>query len=121
MPVLTDDQDVEVTGGQKVYVENKGALGYLEAGATNLPRYAVLTGFTYTPGTSFGTFDGAAYRGQGFIACPAKSGKAPYKVFIDVRGISNSDVPSGNYSDCLGFDALAPSYTTDEFGAFEYI
>ncbi|MCJ1287327.1 hypothetical protein MMC26_006675 [Xylographa opegraphella] len=105
---------VEVPGGQQIYVEHSGALGFTAAHSASLPAGAYTSGFTLIPGTNggLGDFGFANAAGQGFLACPTTaSAGPPYQVFVDVEGFR------GNLSACIGFDALTHSAGV---GAWQY-
>ncbi|KAL9066530.1 MAG: hypothetical protein Q9161_007505 [Pseudevernia consocians] len=103
----------EVPGGQVVYVLPTGALSFTLAHAEGQPEEnnGTTTGFSFTPGTddALGVFSFTGLGSTGFLACPAKNGTKPWQIFADIKGIENRDVPGGNVSACLGFDALAAS------------
>ena len=52
---------------------------------------------------------------NGFMACPTSDNR--WQVFADGP---NAVVPSGNLTDCLGFDALTTDWT-EGFGAWQYV
>ncbi|KAJ6113396.1 hypothetical protein N7523_006713 [Penicillium sp. IBT 18751x] len=134
--------DVVVPGGQQIYVDASGALsftvphsGYIPAGSSTGP-------FKYTPGASFGTWTYSGQGASGFMACPvpqapssssatpsatatpssvARRSAQPSKWQV-YAALQNATVPSGQVSDCLGFDALATglNITSDQL-AWEYI
>lgn len=115
--------NTEVPGGQTVYVLPTGALAFTLAHAEGQPEEnnGTTTGFSYTPGTDglVGVFSFTGLGSTGFLACPAKNGSTPWQIFADIEGIKNRDVPGGNVSACLGFDALAGA-NTGGVAAWEY-
>lgn len=99
--------DTIVPGGQQVYVETNGALGYTQAHSGSIPTGAYTTGFVYTPPTNsqqhWGHLSFTGHGANGLIACPtAKAGV--YQIFANVSGLKNKDK-------CLGFDAFALPYS----------
>ena len=93
-----------VPGGQQAYIQKNGALGYTQAHSASIPEGASRTGFSYTApaeGQSFGYLSYKENGATGFVACTADDGT--YQVFADVDG--------GDFSNCLGFDALASPYS----------
>lgn len=56
----------------------------------------------------------------GFVACPLTNGSAPWQIFAAVPGLDDKGVPGGNVSACLGFDALAETYSEGP-AAWEYV
>ncbi|KZF19262.1 hypothetical protein L228DRAFT_241922 [Xylona heveae TC161] len=112
--------DVEVPGGQQIYVAPEGYLGFTAPHSAYIPPGSSTDDFNYTPGSSFGYFGTTALGATGFLACPNANGTFPYQVFANINGLSDSNVPSGKVSDCLGFDALAPAYTGPNPPVWEY-
>jgi hypothetical protein len=108
-------QDVEVPGGQQVYVGPNGALGYTQAHSALIPAGSFTTGFVDTPGSAYGTFSFTGDGATGFVACPTTASGAPWQIFANIPGLV---APLGDKNACLGFDALAPSFTG--FGAWQY-
>jgi len=103
--------DVEVPGGQLVYVQPNGALGFTQAHSASIPTGSVTMTFTLVQGTSFGTFGFSGLGANGFVACPT-NGTFPYQIYANVAG--------GNFNDCLGFDALTSNYTQGA-AAWQYV
>ncbi|KAJ5248822.1 hypothetical protein N7468_000273 [Penicillium chermesinum] len=123
-------QDVSVPGGQSLYVDKFGAVGFTTAHSVFVPPGSELGPFSYKP-NAFGNGNSEWTFGDGFMACPVPSnatasastrrirrGAAPvYQVFA---ARDDAFVPTGNVSDCLGFDALAvPANGTQ--GAWQYV
>ncbi|CAF9902930.1 MAG: hypothetical protein GOMPHAMPRED_000036 [Gomphillus americanus] len=94
-----------VPGGQNLYVQKNGALGFTQAHSGAIPEGAYTTGFVYTAPTSssqpWGHLTFTGHGATGLFACPA--GTNVYQVFADVTGFKNK-------SKCLGFDAFAIPY-----------
>ncbi|EED19212.1 IgE-binding protein [Talaromyces stipitatus ATCC 10500] len=105
----TNGLDVEVPGGQAVYVDPSGALSFTQAHSAYIPEGSVQGPFTYTPGQPFGTYTTGAFGSTGFMACPDNAA-APTKWQV-FAAIQNATVPTGNVGDCLGFDAAAIEYS----------
>ncbi|KAJ5205332.1 hypothetical protein N7491_004045 [Penicillium cf. griseofulvum] len=122
--------DVEVPGGQAIYIDDKGALRFTSPHSAYEPAGSSDGPFVYTPGSSFGHWN---YKGQGasgFMACPttnsavghrSRRGVASAPKWQVYAALQNATVPSGNVGDCLGFDALAISVNTTSPVAWEYI
>ncbi|MCJ1390989.1 hypothetical protein MMC18_003850 [Xylographa bjoerkii] len=104
---------VEVPGGQQIYVQTNGALGFTAPHSASIPTGAYITGFALIPGTDggLGDFGFSNAAGQGFLACPTTPTSALYQVFVDVKGFK------GNLTACIGFDALT---SNSQIGAWEY-
>lgn len=116
--MLIHIKDVEVPGGQQVYVDPSGALAFTQAHSANIPEGSSIGPFTFTPGTQFGTYSTSAFGATGFMACPDDAANpTKWQVFA---AIQNASVPTGNVGDCLGFDAAAPAFTGD-VPAWQYI
>ncbi|OJJ50235.1 hypothetical protein ASPZODRAFT_49437, partial [Penicilliopsis zonata CBS 506.65] len=107
--------DVEVPGGQQIYVNPLGALSYTVPHSAYIPANSSVGPFVYTPGAGWGHYTFTGWGASGFMACPTLDNK--WQVFAAVQ---NATVPSGNVDDCLGFDALANVYDGD-VAAWEYI
>lgn len=102
--------DTAVPGGQQVYVQATGELGFTQAHSALVPAGAYRVGFSATaPGANgLGDFGfSIAGKAAGWLACPATKGAFPYQIFADVPGLK---VPSGNVDDCYGFDALTSNF-----------
>ncbi|KAL8685469.1 MAG: hypothetical protein Q9218_007740 [Villophora microphyllina] len=114
--------DIEVPGGQRIYVSSTGALGFTQAHSGLIPDGAALQTFNATMGPENGPLGHFTFEGlgaTGFIACPVSKGKGPYQVFADVKGLKDGDVPSKCKEDCLGFDALTAPFG-QEASAWQY-
>lgn len=110
-------QDVSVPGGQQIYVQRTGALGFTQAHSAETPSESTFQGFTLTPGSPFASLG----LSTGFLACPADaSGAGPYQIFAAVKGLKDEDTPGGSVRDCIAFDALAVEYTGEGSGAWQY-
>ena len=94
-----------------VYVQTDGAIGYTQAHSAFVPAGAVMSPFSLTEGPSFGTLGFTGLGATGFVACPSANGTFPYQIFANVA--------SGNFANCLGFDALTIVFTGG-FGAWQY-
>ncbi|MCJ1461424.1 hypothetical protein MMC07_000021 [Pseudocyphellaria aurata] len=114
--------DVSVPGGQQIYVESTGALGFTQAHSAEYPPGSILQGFTLTPGSPSRSLSFSGLGATGFLACPANaSGAGPYKVFANVRGLKDGNTPGGSVQACIGFDALAVEYADERGAAWQYI
>lgn len=101
--------DVEVPGGQQVYVTPSGTFGYTEAHSAALPADALLTGWQYTPAASVNSVGTLKFaNGTGFVACPTNG--TVYQVLAS----------TGNDSDsCLGIDLATVAYSGG-YAAWEF-
>lgn len=97
-------QDVEVPGGQQVYIGPHGALRFTQAHSAFIPPGSSLGPFKYEPGCPFSHYTYTGEGASGFMACPKNN---RWQVFA---AIENATVPSGNVADCLSFNALAVTY-----------
>lgn len=118
-----------VPGGQAIYVAPDGALSFTQAHSAYIPPGSAVTGFSYTPheteeGRGTYGFNGMGGAGAGgFMACPDSLGaeNPDWQVFAAVQ---NATVPTGDTADCLGFKAMALTYTApheDGPVAWQYI
>ncbi|OJJ67902.1 hypothetical protein ASPBRDRAFT_47403 [Aspergillus brasiliensis CBS 101740] len=98
---------------QEIYVDPTGALKFVEAHTTYMPTGASTSTFCYTPGTTFGHWTYTGLGATGFMACPVDEDEevngGAYQVFA---AMANATVPSGDVSDCLGFDAVAVEWVS---------
>ncbi|KAJ5623891.1 hypothetical protein N7510_000200 [Penicillium lagena] len=101
-----NSMDVEVPGGQQVYVGPAGALRYTIAHSASMPEGSTVGGMHYDAEKpySYLTFKGRG--ATGLMACPTKDHKH-WQVFA---ALEDATVPTGNVNDCLGFDAMAVTY-----------
>ncbi|KAJ5584720.1 uncharacterized protein N7459_004520 [Penicillium hispanicum] len=97
--------DVEVPGGQQVYVDPSGALSFTQAHSALIPPGSAVGGLAYELGQPWNHYTFHGWGTDGFMACPTSDHR--WQVFA---AISNATVPSGNVSDCLGFSAIALTY-----------
>ncbi|WEW61453.1 hypothetical protein PRK78_006943 [Emydomyces testavorans] len=109
--------DVLVPGGQQMYVEPSGAVGFTQAHSASIPPGSYIGGFKYRPGPGHGVYSFTGWGATGFMACPSPKAKY-YQVFANIK---NATVPSGNIKDCLGFVALAFNYTGPSPAAWQYV
>ena len=112
-------QDADVPGGQDVYISaTNGALRFTEP-HTEGGENGTTTGFSYTNSTDggLGEFSFTELNATGFVACPSLNGTAPWQIFAALPNLGNKDVPGGDVSACLGFEALGDTY---ENGAAAY-
>ncbi|MCJ1248661.1 hypothetical protein MMC30_005879 [Trapelia coarctata] len=114
------NDDVDVPGGQLLYVTARGALSYTAPHSGAIPPGAVSTGFVYEPGPSYGHFSFSGLGATGFLACPVAGAGTygPFQVFAGIPDLGDADVPNHNVSQCLGFSALASPAAGP--GAWEY-
>ncbi|RJE26329.1 IgE-binding protein [Aspergillus sclerotialis] len=106
--------NVEVPGGQQVYIAPGGALKFTAPHSASMPPGSIKSGFEYEPGNPFGHWTWKGQSGSGWMACPADGA---YQVFANVK---DAEVPSGNVADCIGFDAMAVADKSNSPAAWEY-
>ncbi|KAL8635238.1 MAG: hypothetical protein Q9228_007251 [Teloschistes exilis] len=117
--------DSGVFGGQAVYIGPRAQLRF-NPPAVAIGRDVQRVVFALQPnpipappGIAAFTFSGVG-KASGYLACPVAP-KGPWQVFADLGSIEDSWVPSGDVSDCIGFDALATNYTSALPAAYQYI
>ncbi|KAL9598592.1 MAG: hypothetical protein Q9219_004423 [cf. Caloplaca sp. 3 TL-2023] len=117
--------DAGIPGGQAVYVGPNQDLRFGNA-REPIPQDATKVEFALTvnpipalPAYSFFVFSGVG-KASGYLACPIKPG-GPWQVFVGLSGLMDDEVPSGDKSDCIGFDAAATNYTSPTPAAYQYI
>ncbi|KAK8183439.1 IgE-binding protein [Phyllosticta capitalensis] len=103
--------DVEVPGGQQVYVKPDGSLTYTVAHSAYMPEGSKSTGFHLNNGTSSSGLGSLTY-GLGWVACPTGNSTTgfPYQIYAAFV----------NKTGCLGFDFLTSNVLTDKVGAWQY-
>lgn len=101
--------NVEVPGGQQVFVAPDGSVGYTAAHSHAIPDGGITAGFAYTPPAEPNTV-GELTGPAGFVACP--TGDAG--VFQVKTAIDGADTAG-----CTGFAAGATPF--DGVGAWQYI
>ncbi|KAK9860621.1 hypothetical protein MYU51_005721 [Penicillium brevicompactum] len=107
--------DVNVPGGQQVYVDPKGALSFTQAHSANIPPGSAVGPFVYSPDKPWAHYSFNGWGASGFMACPTEDAK--WQVFA---AIANATVPKGDVKECLGFSAMALPYNGD-VPAWQYI
>lgn len=112
--------DVTVPGGQFVYIEPSGALGFAQAHSVSIPDGSLLSNFSVIAGEFLGLFK---FNAGGWLACPTGlNGTAfPFKIFAYLTDIPDSDIPGGRGTGCTGLDILAVNYTASSSAAWQYI
>lgn len=108
-------QEVEVPGGQQVYVDPTGALSFTQAHSASIPAGSVVGGLVYETGQPWSHYSFNGWGTQGLMACPTTDNR--WQVFA---ALQNATVPSGDVADCLGFSAIALTYS-GEIPAWQYI
>lgn len=84
------------------------------------PYGAIVTQFTYTPGSDHGIFNFTfSPTSGGFLGCPVSVGSDLYQVFAYKDGFRDAYVPTHNISDCWDFDAWTQPAAGP--GAYEYL
>ncbi|KAJ5670793.1 uncharacterized protein N7477_006156 [Penicillium maclennaniae] len=109
------DQDVEVPGGQQIYVDPSGALSFTQAHSAYIPAGSAVGGFQYEAGNPWSHYTFNGWGASGFMACPTDDNR--WQVYAAMQ---NATVPSGNVDDCLGFSAMALTYK-GSVPAWQYI
>lgn len=100
-------KDTEVPGGQQVYVGPQGGLRFTQAHSAFIPPGSDVGGMIYEPGKPYSHLTFKGFGANGLMACPTKTNHH-WQVFA---AMDNATVPTGNVNDCLGFDAVALTYS----------
>ena len=97
--------------------DTDGALQYTVAYANVIPKGATAESFALFRGGQHSslTFSGVG-KASGFLACPVNA--TVYKVYADLPRLEDANVPLGNLSACVGFDAEAASFKG--YAAWQY-
>ncbi|KAF2147290.1 uncharacterized protein K452DRAFT_217519 [Aplosporella prunicola CBS 121167] len=106
----TLSMDVEVPGGQQVYIAPTGELKVTQAHSASMPEGSIQDGFHKSESNSLGFLHWT----NGFLACPAANSTDgyPYQIYASVDGLKRTD--------CLGFDFLTSNYTGTGAAAWQY-
>jgi hypothetical protein len=101
--------NVQVPGGQRVYIASDGSLSYTIAHSASIPSDSFTSGFGYTPQATANTIGRLKFNDGMFMACPADD--EVYQVYAqNARGFTRAD--------CVGINI-----GTSEYGgapAWEY-
>ncbi len=75
--LMPSTQDVEVPGGQRIYVFPTGALAYTPAHAPgeSSVNNGTTAGFVYVNGTEAGQLGSLTFQGGDWLACPVEGGE----------------------------------------------
>lgn len=118
-------KDVQVNETQPIYVGPQAQLRFNPPGV-KVSRNSRNATFTLQPnpipappGYAAFVFSGVG-RASGYLACPLAE-KGIWQVFADLARIKDSWIPSGDKSDCIGFDAFATNYTSPVPAAYQYV
>jgi hypothetical protein len=109
-------QDTLVPGGQIMYVERSGAVGFTQAHSIYVPPGAAISGFTYDRGVYHDYYSFNGWGASGFMACPDEDDN--WQVFAAMK---NATVPSGDVRDCLKFASFAEHYNGPNPAAWQYV
>lgn len=116
---MSNIQDVEVPGGQLIYVLPTGELGFTQGHSAYIPAGAATGPFEYIHDQPYDSWYFTGFNSDGFLACPTSDNNGTqWQVFAD---IPNFQAPNGNTDDCLGFQTIATTYNGDGPAAWEYI
>ena len=119
---IKDPSELLIFSAQDVSVP--GVLGFTQAHSASIPPGSAQDGFALSSTPVNGQFASLGFSklgATGFLACPAgPNGTAPYQVFANVSALKDADVPGGDLSACIGFDALAVVYTGSGSAAWQY-
>ncbi|KAL8770119.1 MAG: hypothetical protein Q9209_004157 [Squamulea sp. 1 TL-2023] len=117
--------DVQVNATQPIYIGPRAQLRFNPPGV-EVPRNSRNATFTLQPnpipappGYAAFVFSGVG-RASGYLACPLAE-EGIWQVFAGLGSIKDSWIPSGDKSDCIGFDAFATNYTSAVPAAYHKI
>ena len=96
-------------------MDRTGALSFTQAHSASIPQDSYVGGLSYDSGNPWSHFGFNGWGASGFMACPTEDNR--WQVFAAMQ---NATVPSGNVSDCLGFDAIALTYS-GSIPAWQYV
>ncbi|KUJ15324.1 uncharacterized protein LY89DRAFT_108924 [Mollisia scopiformis] len=104
-----------VPGGQQIYVEATGALGYTIPHSGAIPNDAYVSPFEYIVQTSTGTVGKLTFEGKDFNACPTGETNGEVDIYQIFASAVSSDTQTGCIDIAIGTatDVAAPT-------AYEY-
>ena len=111
-----------VPGGQQVFAGVNGHLGFTPPHSAAHPAGSILDPFTYDKqdqcNSDHGTISTAAFGATSLMACPTLADTSnpdnQWRMFVDFKGATP---PTGQRSDCIGFQALAFDY--EDVGSYK--
>ncbi|KAL8684844.1 MAG: hypothetical protein Q9224_006104 [Gallowayella concinna] len=123
----TAELDVQINKKQSIYVGPRAQLRFQPPGyavpdnAQNVSFYLSPNPIPAEPAKSAFIFRGRGGPGKatGYLACPLPE-VGIFQVFVDLGTIKDSWIPSGDKSQCIGFDAFATNYTSPVPAAYMY-
>ncbi|KAL8804380.1 MAG: hypothetical protein Q9182_002575 [Xanthomendoza sp. 2 TL-2023] len=124
----TAQLDVQIDRKQSIYVGPRAQLRFQPPGFA-VPNNAQKVSFFLSPNPIPAEPAKAAFifrgrggpgRATGYLACPLPE-FGHFQVLVDLGNIKDSWIPSGNRSECIGFDAFATNYTSPTPAAYAYI
>ncbi|EGD93305.1 secreted protein [Trichophyton mentagrophytes] len=108
---------VLVPGGQQMYVEPSGKLGFTQAHSASIPPGSHVGGFAYKPlNKKSGSFYFGGWGATALMACPVPDSKY-YQVFANIK---NAMVPGGDVKKCVEFVGVAKEYKGTTPAAWQY-
>jgi hypothetical protein len=100
---------VVVPGGQQVYVQTDGQVGYTIAHSASIPQGALTSPFEYTPPKDGEALGSLTFNEKSFSACPAGD-EGVYQIYANIDGFTRTD--------CIGI--LLGTSEFDGTAAWEY-
>jgi hypothetical protein len=98
--------NVEVPGGQEVYVTEDGQIGVTQAHSGAIPEGGVTTPFTYTPPQGEGNVGTLLFNSNSFSACPDGT-EGEYQIYAN-------GAPKFARTDCIGI-SMGTAVTQTEY------
>ncbi|KAF3490684.1 IgE-binding protein [Arthroderma uncinatum] len=112
-----NSMSVLVPGGQQLYVEPSGKLGFTQAHSASIPEGSHIGGFAYKRiGKKTGSFYFAGWGATALMACPVPNSMF-YQVFANIK---NAMVPGGDIKQCVEFIGVAEAYDGRVPAAWQY-
>lgn len=107
--------NVEVPGGQRVYLDPYWNMGYTQAHSASIPPGSLISGFAAYSGGGFVNLNGNGY---GWVACPPTSpgGGGEDGWNLVAKNASNSDI-LGN---CYGVNLKVKELDPNSYAAWQY-
>ena len=99
-------QNVEVPGGQQIYVAPNGAVSFTQAHSGLAPTGSIFAGFSVEDD------GGLTFAGGDFLSCPPVDQTQNYQLYAAAIATPSDD--------CISIRLLTAATTTDDFGAWQY-
>lgn len=99
-------QNVEVPGGQQIYIAPNGAVAYTQAHSGVTPPGSQFSGFSVNDGK-------LTFAGEGFLACPSADNSSAHQLYVQYGQLQVSP-------ECYVVELVTASGNEPGFAAWQY-